>query len=146
MVLYRERPFNDDVTDVFRDIIRRRLGEGEDLESVLGGGFALATKRAQLMNRDVWPVDAEAAFSIWCIWFLKPDLLPDQSRVITAARRELFPVFWHGGDPGPLEAATPESALLLPLETIQLQQSKGFALDLLRLGQFGFSSERVGSR
>jgi hypothetical protein len=88
------------------------------------------------MNRDVWPVDAEAAFSVWCIYFLKPDLLPEQSTIITAARRELFERFWADGDPDPLEAAIPESTLLLPLETIHLLQSNGFALDLLRLGQF----------
>ena len=141
MVLYRENPFNGDMTDVFGDIIKRKLGEGEDLETVLGGGFALASKRAQLMDREVWPVDAEAAFSLFCIWFLKPDLLPGQSRIIADARRQLFERFWVGGDSGPLEAAVPESTLLLPLETIHLLQHKGFALDLLRLEQFGFASD-----
>jgi hypothetical protein len=33
----RAQPFNDDITDVFRDIIKRKLGEGEDLEAVLSG-------------------------------------------------------------------------------------------------------------
>jgi hypothetical protein len=126
-------PFDENVISVFRFAVEGQLTKGEHLDDVLAAGYFLGAKRANLLAREIWALDSIVAFSLWCLWPLKPQLHPDDRAALQYRRLSLFADFALGNT-SPLELAVPESTLLLPLETIYLRQQKGDALNLVRLG------------
>jgi hypothetical protein len=98
---------------------RIRLGSDEDVEDVLHGGAALASKRAGLVGRAPCVYDLEAAFSAFGF------LAPSPPTGLVAARRSLFAsVSRDYVAQRTLVDAVPEETLLLPADQLAARLSE----------------------
>lgn len=128
--------FTADIDDLFRHLVEPRLEPDENVEDVLAGGYAIASARASLAEREPFPLDAEFALSVWCWFPLKPDVPTDLRNQLIDARREIFSGFAEGNTEL-LSSALPESTLLLSHEALYRLQAGGHAESFLTLGSIG---------
>jgi hypothetical protein len=128
------QPFRDEIVHAFAMTLEPRLRAKESLPDVLSGGFALAVRRAQLLGRQVVPLDAEFAFSLFCWWPFKREPKPGMSERLADIRAPLF----RGAalaDLTALEEAVPDSTLMLSHEDLYQLQQHGELGELFR-GRF----------
>lgn len=115
-------PYEDEVMRTLAAMLRESLEPDENLRDVLAGGVALADKRANLLLREAYPLDAEFTFSLWCWWKLKPRIPPRLAEELRSLRRWAFAGV-ASGDTERLAASVPESTLVLDFEELYRRQA-----------------------
>lgn len=120
--IIRESPFSDEITGIFRELVAHRVQE-DQVDAVLTAGYSLASKRAYLFSRELFPLDVEYSLSLLCHWPLKPkgnEKVVEETRQLSlAAAQEVA----HGNSE-PLDELVPDATLLLPHETLYALQAR----------------------
>jgi hypothetical protein len=124
--------FSDDVLQRIGAVIEPNLQPDESLADILAGTKFLARKRARLAGRSVVNhIDIEAVLSWFCCWPFKHPVPERPDERTLQIRRRAFAGAAEGNTEA-LEAAVPDTTLLLSPEAINYLQVRGTVDDLLR--------------